>query len=781
MLWFRRKYNIHPENCTLLTSVRYVEEISISKNILAQIGDHLNVIVSAKRLGNREAQANIVALDPTTSQPVALLDGFKFVAINSTDSSIGQTHLGPKHCYKPVWEPDVELIARPELDQVLQAAPRPDDRPKTVRELELLAYYFIDSTLQAVDEKEINSMLPHHQLFYKDLCRLRQDVIAKTHPQQTGEWQQLQSTHVRSKLQALTEYYRNHETAYDGKLLVRVGEALPAVFRQEVEPLALMTHENLLEDYYTTAVGMPNTYAQITRYVSMLSHKYPNLDFLEIGAGTGGATVPTTQGLRGGEGRQVRLKSYTYTDISSYFFERAAEKFGDFAQFLNFRKLDVENDPESQDFKPASYDVIVAANVLHATSDMHRTMTHVRKLLRPGGKLILLEMTNRLLAASVIFGTLPGWWNATDGRTGGPLLTETQWQDVLHETGFGTLQASSPDVLDPLEEGTRLIIIEAVEPKISLRNGMLTPPESTQVIIVCADSPIKMTRSGEAVALLKKMQHSGVDAQLLPFSMLQKRDITDVICISFVELDEPLLASLSPDNMETLQRIADASAGLLWVTRGAASTVVDRPELAVFQGLARSLRAEHGSFRCVTVDLDNQHHTSTSDIADLLFRIHEEHLAPEKILELADSEFVERRGVLHIKRAIEDIESNSFLIARTDLAALPSRRERWVQENRQLRLKITKSESNGPHVWEDNHAISRSLKRSEIEIRVLASNINATDINIVNGSITGHRPGQECAGVVTRTGIHVEHLSVGDRVLAWSPDTFSTHVRRVCR
>ncbi|KAH7394794.1 S-adenosyl-L-methionine-dependent methyltransferase [Pyrenochaeta sp. MPI-SDFR-AT-0127] len=140
--------------------------------------------------------------------------------------------------------------------------------------------------------------------------------------------------------------------------------------------------ENLLEDYYTTAVGMPNTYAQISRYVTMLSHKYPNLDYLEIGAGMGGATVPMLQGLKGCEDVHTypRLKPYTYTDISSYFFQCAAQKFEDFSQFMNFKKLDVEQDPETQDFKPASYDVIVAANVLHATSDMHRTMAHARKL-----------------------------------------------------------------------------------------------------------------------------------------------------------------------------------------------------------------------------------------------------------------------------------------------------------------------------------------------------------------------------------------------------------------
>ena len=303
-------------------------------------------------------------------------------------------------------------------------------------------------------------------------------MVAKTHPQQTDEWQHLHSPETASKLRVLVDHYRLRQTIYDSKLLVRVGEALPSVFRQGLEPLTLMSHENLLEDYYTTTVKIPSTYAQISPYVSMLSHKYPNLAYHKIGAGTGRATVPTLQALKGCKDLRTypRLKSYTDTDISSHFFQTAAKEFRNFAHCMTFNKLNVELDPEMQDFKPAIFDAIVAANVLHGIPDTHRTMAHVRKLLRPGGKLILLEMTNRLLAASVTLCTLPGWWNASEEwRTDGSLLTEAQWKSMLCCNGFSDLHASSPDVLDPVEEGTRLMTATAVESKPILSNGLPTP------------------------------------------------------------------------------------------------------------------------------------------------------------------------------------------------------------------------------------------------------------------------------------------------------------------
>jgi acyl transferase domain-containing protein/NADPH:quinone reductase-like Zn-dependent oxidoreductase/ubiquinone/menaquinone biosynthesis C-methylase UbiE len=757
----------------------FIEEMSVSANVAAQIGDSLNVVVNAQQRSIREAAGDIFALDPITSRPVILMDGFEFVAINTITGSSDSSAL-PKHCYKPVWEPDVELIDRQHLNRELQAAPRPDDRTKTVRELELLSYYFIDKVLQEVPQSEASTMLPHHQKFYQNLCELRDAVLTKTHPQQTDEWQQLQSSEVVSKLETMVEHYRNHETAYDGKLLVRIGEALPAVFRQEVEPLALMTHENLLEDYYTTAVGMPNTYAQISRYTTMLSHKYPNLDYLEIGAGTGGATVPTLKGLSGCEDLHMysRLRSYTYTDISSYFFQRAAEKFGGFAQFMNFKKLDVEHDPETQGFKPASYDVIVAANVLHATSDMHRAMTHARKLLRPGGRLILLEMTNRLLAASVIFGTLPGWWNASEEwRTGGPLLTESQWENLLRSTGFGTLQASSPDILDPLEEGTRLMIATAVESKPTLSNGIITPPETPRFIILCADSRIRLSRMDMPLALKARLEKSGFQAQLMSLSKLDQQDLARTICFSFVELEEPLLASPTSDDMKTLQNIADASAGLIWITRGAASSDVERPELAVFQGLARTLRAENENFTCITVDLDAKKTLPAHDVAELLLDIYEKQLSPRRSTSLVDSEFVEQDGVLHIKRAIEDEKSNQFLVGRANATALRPQLENAIQDARPLKLNSVNRGGLDPVVFEEDMRFAQSIQAGEVEIEVRATSLSPEDVEILGGEHLDGKVGQECAGVVIKAGSDVKRLSLGDRVVVWCPGSFATHLR----
>lgn len=759
---------------------RYVEEIAISANVQAQIGDLIKVLADA-RSEHRKARADIVALDADCS-PVVMMDGFRFVAINAPNALSNPRLSASKQCYRVKWEPDVDMISSSDLSQELRTAHKSDGKPKTVRELEFLAYYFIDLALQEVPGTEAANMLPHHQKFYSDLCKLQETIYRGQHPQQTDEWQLIRNTEVQTKLSKLAEHYRNHDTAHDGKLLVRVGESLPAIFRQEIEPLALMTHENLLEDYYTTAVGMPNTYAQIERFMQILSHKNPNLDLLEIGAGTGGTTVPTLRGLSGYDGFSdcsKRLKSYTYTDISSYFFQRAEEKFEDFAEFMTFKKLDIESDPSTQGLSATGYDVVVAANVLHATSDMYRTLTHVRKLLRPGGRLVLLEMTNRLLAASVIFGTLPGWWNASEEwRTGGPLLTEAQWQEVLLATGFGDLQCSSPDVDNPLEEGTRLMITMAVEQESSLSSSITMLPDKHRVFIMYAESALKITRSNEAIALAKKLTESGGNVELVPLNMIDQKNLTGSVCISLVEFDDPLLATMSSTELASIQHIIEESAGLIWATRGAASSDGDRPDLSLFQGLSRTIRAENEGFHCASIDFDDKTRLAASEVADVLQLVYEEYIEKaEEGAKRTDSEFIERGGILHIQRAVEDTESNHFLVARTTPISLSPKTETLSAEEDRLNITLREISIHDGPVWEEDVSAPTPLSPNEVMINVQASVLDTEDVEILNNGSGDRLPGQECSGIITGIGSNVGHLSVGDRVACWSRGTFTTCLR----
>jgi ubiquinone/menaquinone biosynthesis C-methylase UbiE len=65
-----------------------------------------------------------------------------------------------------------------------------------------------------------------------------------------------------------------------------------------------------------------------------------------------------------------------------------------------------------QGYEANAYDLVVASNVFHATKSIRETLTNARKPLKPGGRLLFVEINNSTAGASrslgAIFGTLPG-------------------------------------------------------------------------------------------------------------------------------------------------------------------------------------------------------------------------------------------------------------------------------------------------------------------------------------------------------------------------------------
>ena len=220
-------------------------------------------------------------------------------------------------------------------------------------------------------------------------------------------------------------------------VLRRCGAALADVLTGRQEPLSLLFPTEGVgagvfyeaSPYARTVNGLLAEAA--TRLVASLPAGRV-LRILEAGAGTGGATGA----LLGGPPRSRR--HYVFTDLSIGFLSAARQKFPGDA--LVTRLLDVERPPEAQGFSPASFDLILAANVLHATADIARGLAHLHSLLAPGGVLLLVESTEPRRWVDIVFGLTEGWWRFTDIalRPDHPLLVRDKWRQVLADAGFET-------------------------------------------------------------------------------------------------------------------------------------------------------------------------------------------------------------------------------------------------------------------------------------------------------------------------------------------------------
>ena len=139
---------------------------------------------------------------------------------------------------------------------------------------------------------------------------------------------------------------------------------------------------------------------------------------------------------------------YVFTDVSPLFLAQARIKFKGFPH-VQYQLLDLEKPTGPQGFADHPFDIVLAANVLHATSDLRQSLAHVRKLLAPTGLLMLLEGTRPTRVLDLIFGLTDGWWRFTDTslRPDYPLLGADRWVQLLREEGF-TDEIVTPDAAD---------------------------------------------------------------------------------------------------------------------------------------------------------------------------------------------------------------------------------------------------------------------------------------------------------------------------------------------
>jgi acyl transferase domain-containing protein len=220
-------------------------------------------------------------------------------------------------------------------------------------------------------------------------------------------------------------------------LLQRCADNLAQVLRGECNPLELLFPQGDLTtatQLYQDSPGAQVMNTLVQKVVEQALERLPSsrkLRVLEIGAGTGGTTSYILPVL------PPHLTEYVFTDLSPRFSKIAQQKFRDYP-FVRYEVLDIEQNIELQGFEHYEYDIIVAANVLHATKNLRITLEHVQHLLAPSGMLVLLEGTTRQRWLDLIFGLTEGWWGFTDLdlRPDYPLLSASQWQEVLHQAGF---------------------------------------------------------------------------------------------------------------------------------------------------------------------------------------------------------------------------------------------------------------------------------------------------------------------------------------------------------
>lgn len=412
----------------------------------------------------------------------------------------------------------------------------------------------------------------------------------------------------------------------DVEIMHLVGAQMPRVFRGEATMLEEFraNGNDILDRCYAGAFGLKESSQWVGRSVDQLTERYAHMDILEIGAGTGGATRAVFREI----GHSFR--SYTYTDISAAFFNKAASNFSQHKDRMRFKTLDVEKSPTEQGFAEGAYDLVLAFFVIHATSDLSRSLRHIRKLVKPGGFLVVGEgqdIGGECTARSgLIFGTLPGWWLGADtGRTLSPHVSPIEWDGLLRSTGWSGVDTSPPksftETLDVFH-----FVSQAVDERIAFLREPLAceAPEglrsTSKVAIVGGQTTptVKLIKGLEAVLMNRKNV-----AEICSYPILRDVDYEfvdrDCAVVSLTELDSPIFKDITEESFIALKRMFETAKTLLWITSG---RLADEPFSNMTVGFGRTAANEMPDLRLQQLEIVDLLGTTAESLVEILLRFH---------------------------------------------------------------------------------------------------------------------------------------------------------------
>ncbi|TVY84105.1 Highly reducing polyketide synthase FUM1 [Lachnellula suecica] len=636
----------------------------------------------------------------------------------------------PKNAVELVWKPDIDFLDATGLIGT------PLDLRHHVVALE--KYFFLLATKTVGSIADIDTEESHLVKFRSWLNRFVESTSKggnKVLPE-GKELAALSREDRESLLKKMTSEFESTPVAGAATALRRVHESAKGRWEGTSDTLEVLMEGGILTQIY--AIFDNNwDYAPL---LQSLGHNKPTLRVLEIGAGTGGTTKNLLDGLKSEFGERLYSK-YSYTDVSSGFFVAAKERFKDY-QNIEFSLLDISKDPLEQGFEEGGYDLILAANVLHATPYLTETLKNVRKLLSPNGRLLLQELDMQASWMGYIMGGFPGWWlGDVDGRPDEPFVSPKRWDLELKASGFSGFDALAYDNDRPYQVCATMVC-RVAQPPIDKKGVTFLYRNSVTPVIQ---------------SFSQAFEQSGNKVQLVPFGedLPVGQDI-----ISFLELESPFLNEISQPDFERWMKVASNldTNSLVWLTHPSSMGVKD-PRYAQALGFARTLRSEkHSNFH--TLEIDDFTHPKAPEKA---LQIYTNAYTPNNDLDIdPDYEFVLQDGVIYSSRY-------HWFSVRDGFATSQGKVVDKV-------LKIGQKGMVDSLRWEENISVQRSLKAGEVAVKPHTVGVNFKDLLLTQGVVDGDDLGCEASGTVLEVGPGVTKFAPGDNVFMVESYCFSNKV-----
>ncbi|RDW86492.1 type I polyketide synthase [Aspergillus mulundensis] len=656
------------------------------------------------------------------------------------------------------WHPAIDLAT---LDTLIRPTGEMTDSVALAEQVCLLCAMEIDETAASIP---VASLAKPFLKNYLDGIRKQLELIDQGLSKVPGalELKTLgtnRETRLR-KLDELVQQGKGGPSEVSISALCRAATNIEPVLKGQQSYLDLLLADGMLQGIYDEY----NRWSDTRDFFRVLGLNKPQLRVLEIGAGTGSLTAVVLDALHSDEGERL-YGEYMITDVSAGFVNQTKERFAEY-QNLKYAVCDITVDPLEQGFEGGSYDLILASNVLHATPNLHETLSRCRSLLKPDGQLYLQEITTETRRADVVFGLFEGWWvGVEDGRVERPLLTEPEWDIKLRQSGFQGIQHAVRDNYHPDLFLISNIVARAASPETELgdilRVTLLKPNET-------------LGQFGEEVKTA--LQSSGYDVDELTWGSGDMLPVDQlIVSLMDVDVETPMLTDIDSDNLAAFINMAEDISGqvVVWLMRSAQMDCTD-PHQGKMLGLARCIRSEM-AIDFVTVELDNLSENTSHTVVDILGQVQRAQKTATDAEDSLDieSEYVVQNGQVLVSRfhhlAVDDalndaapsIDGKHLALVQPGLLQSLS----WIGHRLPSPVPADSVQIKPRFVGLNFHDVAEAMAIMDPE--------GSTDADGYHGL------GGEGTATVTAVGANISHVAVGDRVVFMDVPTgaFATEIQ----
>ncbi|KAJ5748316.1 ketoacyl-synt-domain-containing protein [Penicillium nucicola] len=603
---------------------------------------------------------------------------------------------------------------------------------------EITCFYILEAALQIVNVTPATEHLEKYQLWLKKINE--QLLIGKAQAFLKIPWRDMDKNERFAQAAEIRQKLKSFERGVDKveQVLKEVFEGCSGIIEGRISPLEVLTMDRLRIIY-----DFVNSLSDCTPFLSKVGHWNPRVRVLEIGAGTGATCAQIINSMRTKDGKRT-FASYAFTDVSPAFLSTAAERFSQHKS-ITFHILDITKDPLQQGFMPASYDLIVASNVIHTTPSLSDALKNVHKLLAPGGFLLLQELCPDILYTDFIMGILPGWWNGTeDGRVNAPYVKPERWHTELIQAGFTGAMCATPDGVYPFQQNANIISRRPVD--------YLPPQKITLLSNTSQDSSLPWNENLE-----RELTNQGYSVN---WATLQSPPVDTSCIISLLDLSGPALHDMNEVRFEQMKRLFSLSSRfpIIYLTRSVQMACED-PRLGLVLGLSRALRREIVG-NIVTIELDALNESTSQAVMDILHRTRQV-VSHES---LRDDEYV--------------VLSGQVYVGRVNWRSLRGQMQEKPGSDTTRCLSVRRYGLLDSLFWEASLSDETPLEPTELELDVHCVGLNFRDLMIALGVMgESNQSGIEASAIVRRVGAKVTRFKTGNKVVVCSKGLFRTRAR----